>query len=404
MGDSLRFEPTMNWIAGPLQWRDAPGPSWNPPPGYALLDLRSLPDHAEGTSGRAVFFGIGPTPGDCDLIGSGSWTDLKPTGRTLASLPRRKGFAPTGDTLRDQLLSILTDGSAPDGSDGPRPILPTVERRVELHAGGAVHERAFALDSSTHANRVKDVLRADFAAVHADATGGKTPDPEIHRRVLDYWCEKYGTADWQQFVPANLRAHVEGRLPHRTTITESFDKADGVGLGPDLTWTSVFGTWRTDSNKAGKSANITTVEHARADSDLSSADHYAQVVWDFNSPFGGPCARVDASGAKTFYTVFCGSPLYLVKLVAGTQTNITNTSSCSVGNTMQVRINGSALTGWKNGTQVISTTDTAITGNLRCGLQLYYHNNGVFNNFLAADLAVATAVPVFMAQYRQRRA
>jgi hypothetical protein len=365
-------------------------PSWNPPPGYALLDLRSIPDHAEGASGRAVFFGDGSIPSGYDSLGSGPWADIRPSGRTLAAIPRRRGFIPAGDTLRDLLLSILTDGSAPDGSDGPRPILPTVGRRVELRAVGAVHDRAFALDSSTHANRVKDVLRADFAAVHADATGGKTPDPEIHRRVLDYWCEKYGTGDWQQFVPAGLRAHIEGRLPHRTTITESFNKANGVGLGPDLSWTSVFGTWQVDSNKAGKSGTNSVVEHARADTDLSSADHYAQVAWSAGSYFAGPCARVVNSSAKTFYVLFGGSPLYLTKLVAGTQTNLTSGSSCAMNDVMQVRIDGSTLTGRINGTQVISTTDTAITGNLRTGLHLYYATTSALDSFEAADLTTIT--------------
>lgn len=395
----------MNWIAGPLQWRDAPGPSWNPPPGYALLDLRSLPDHAEGTSGRAVFFGIGPTPGDCDLIGSGSWTDLKPTGRVRDAIPRRPGFTPTGDTLRDQLLSILTDGADPAGLDGARPIVPTTSRLVELHAGERL-ARPFVWGTG-HTSHLRDMLRAEFAAVFDAAVKGQTRDPEIHRRVLDYWCIKYGVEDWRDLVPVALRPHVPGRLPHQTTITESFNGSENAALGPDLTWTAISGSWRINSSRAGKTATASTVDLARADHDLSSADHYAQIkrIGTNSSHYQGACARVPSTSTKTFYGVFQDSSIYIMKMVSGTQTNITSTVSPAVnGSILKVSANGSTIKSYKDGVEALSTTDTAITGNLRCGIQLFAAANSLLDDFQAADLAVATAVPVFMAQYRQRRA
>lgn len=380
----------MIWIAGPLQWRTQPMPAWNPPPGFSLLDLRSLPDHAEGTSGRAVFYGNGSIPSEYDLIGSGSWADLKPTGRTLAALPKRAGFAPTGDTLRDQLLSILTDGADPAGLDGPRPILPTSERRTEFHAGGQSLSRAFALNNGTHANRVRDVLRADFAAIHADATGGKTRDPEIHRRVLDYWCKQYGIEDWREFVPANLRAHIPGRLPHETTITETFTGSIGSALGPNLTWTSISGSWRIgSSNAAGKTATNSVVDLARADTDLSSADQRAQIkrLGTNTAHYQGACVRVPSTSTKTFYGVFNDSFIYIMKMVAGTQTNITNTANAAVsGDIYKVSANGSTIKSYCNGTEKLSTTDTAITGNLRTGIQLFTAVDDALDDFEAADL------------------
>lgn len=380
----------MKWLAGPLQWQTQPMPAWNPPPGFALLDLRSIPDHAEGTSGRAVFFGDGPIPSEYDLIGQGSWADLRPTGRALDALPRRKGFSPTGDTLRDQLLSILTDGAAPDGSDGPRPILPTTSRRTEFVAGGQQFSRAFALGNSTHANRVRDVLRADFAAIHADATGGRTLDPEIHRRVLDYWCLQYGVADWREFVPQNLRAHIPGRLPHATTISETFTGTIGSALGPNLTWTSVSGAWRIgSSNAAGKTATASTVDLARADTDLSSADHYAQIkrLGTNTAHYQGACVRCPSTSTKTFYGVFNDNFIYIMKMVAGTQTNITNTANAPVsGDIYKVSANGSTIKSYCNGTEKLSTTDTAITGNLRTGIQLFTAVDDALDDFEAADL------------------
>lgn len=381
----------MRWYVGPWQWRLTPWPAWNPPAGFAGLDLRSLPQHAIGSTGYGLFFGSGADPGsDYTLIGDGSWIDIKPTGRTLAAIPRRKGFTLAGDTLRDLLLSILTDGADPAGLDGARPILPTVGQRTELHCGAQQFSRPFAFDNSTHANRVRDVLRNDFAAIHDAAVKGQTRDPEIHRRVLDYWCLQFGVADWREFVAPALRPHIPGRLPHATTITESFTGTFGSALGPNLTWTSISGSWRIgNSNAAGKSATNSVVDLARADSDLSSADQRAQIkrLGSNTSHYQGACVRVPSTSTKTFYGVFNDNFIYIMKMVAGVQTNITSAANAAVsGDIYKVSANGSTIKSYCNGTEKLSTTDTAITGNLRCGVQLFAAVDDLLDDFEAADL------------------
>ncbi|MBY0513091.1 MAG: hypothetical protein K2P78_04170 [Gemmataceae bacterium] len=378
----------LDWYVGPWQWRDAPGPSWNPPPGFAGLDLRSLPDHAQGTAGLGLFFGLNQSnPGsDYTPLGSGPWGSIQPTARQLSAIPRRSGFAPTGTTLRAVVASLLTDGSDPDGLDFARPLLPTSQMTLELHAGGSVLSVPFAWGGS-HTNLIRTLIRKEFAALW-QAEQDARRDFRLSRKVLGALCLKYriGSDQWREFVPPALQGDVPGPLPPETTITESFDKADGAGLGPDLTWTEVSGAWRTDGNRGGKSANTGAVQLARADADLSSADHYAQAKVVLNSTYGGPACRCPSAATMTFYVAFAGSPAYIAKFVAGTQTNLTTGGGTTTNDVLQIRANGSTISARVNGSQILTTTDTSIAGNLRCGLELFYATAGNFEDFQAADL------------------
>ena len=379
----------LDWYVGPWQWRNAPGPCWNPPPGFAGLDLRSLPDHAAGATGLGLFYGTNqPNPGsEYTLLGSGPPGSVTLAAKQAAAIPRRAGFTPAGTTLRAVILSLLTDGADPDGLDYARPILPTAQMTVELAAAGSVLAVPFVWGTG-HTALVRQAIRADVLAL-LDRVGSDEARLTKVRRVLGALCRKYRLdySQWTEFVPAARQADVPGPLDPQTTITESFDKADGANLGPDLAWTAVTGTWRTDSNRGGKSATGSVVEMCRADSDLSSADHYAQVVVVLNSAFGGPCCRCPSSSTMTFYVAFAGSPVYITKLVSGAQTNLTSGSGTTTNDTLQIRASGSTITARVNGTQVLSVTDTAITGNLRCGLHLFYATAGNFDAFQAADLA-----------------
>ncbi|TDE02819.1 hypothetical protein [Jiangella asiatica] len=87
-------------------------------------------------------------------------------------------------------------------------------------------------------------------------------------------------------------------------FTESFNKADGVGLGPDLTWTDPDTQWQTASNR-GVIAGTTAAEiTARAEADTGSADMYVQlVIPDFGGASYadiGLCVRMSAD-RQTFY-------------------------------------------------------------------------------------------------------
>ena len=99
----------------------------------------------------------------------------------------------------------------------------------------------------------------------------------LHRKVLTVWIEKYGISDYKVFIPEGLP--LEKPLPHNTVITDDFDRSDQspLGTGPEAwSWSNVgSGGFSIVGNRA-RNDNSNDVDSARADSDLSSADHYVE--------------------------------------------------------------------------------------------------------------------------------
>ena len=61
-----------------------------------------------------------------------------------------------------------------------------------------------------------------------------------------------------------------------TTLTESFNTADGTTIGPDLTWSELAADWSILSSQLRASAGTEGI--VRADSDLASSDHSVTVT------------------------------------------------------------------------------------------------------------------------------
>lgn len=395
----------MHWYAGPWIWDESfPGrPCWRAPSGLTCLDLRTLEQQSTpgGSPGFGVFSGdVEPgkleNASDYTHLGEGSWLEVRPTGKKREAITARKGYTPAGDTLAEILLDALTFGADPSGIDGPKPLVPTGRGELELHLGQSV-KTPFTW-GSPHTAILADQLKQEFAALWAEGQAGKLRDAQQPLRVLDYWQKKYRAADWADFVPASLRPHVPGPVPHDTTIAESFNKADSSTLGPDLSWTELEGDWEVFSNEA-RVVSAAGYSTARANSDLSSSDHYCQAVMRSV----GRCApaticRKDGTATMTFYMALYegNSDVWQTrKRVAGTETTIgTNTGSAtpSLGDVLKIHCNGSTISRYRNGVSQDSTTDTAISGNVRCGILGYYdagafNSKATFDSFEAADLA-----------------
>lgn len=386
----------VNWYTGPWIWDAAlRGGAWRPPAGCSGIDLRSVPDQAKqgGPPGMGLFWGdVGPgaleNRRDYASLGAGSWYDLKPTGAVRAKIPRRKGYTPLGDDLCRVVLDLLTNGADPDGLDGPRPMVPGFDGRLVLSCG-QTHTEQFRWGSG-HTAILKAALRSDFRSAFDDAQAGRAR-PGQHRRVLDALCDKYGVTDWKEFVPVAIQGDVPGRLPHETSISETFNQADSTAIGPLLSWTKVSGGWRTVSSMVGTTTGGWNI--LRADTDLSSADHYSQAKITSLAQYAGPACRIPASGALTMYQCSTDFVIYIFKLVAGVQTNLANTTQAIVVNdTYKIEANGSNIKAYVNGVQKVSVTDTGVSGNVRCGLAQYGASDSSLDDFTAADLAAATVV------------
>lgn len=376
------------WYSGPWRWvADDALSCWSPPDGCGGLDLRSLSQQSQqgGAPGLGIFCGdVVPAAvgSEFDLLGSGNWHDVKATKRLIDALPARPGYRPKGNDLVGLLRDLLLDGADPDGLDFAKPLVPGVDGLLSLHCGQSHYERFRWGDP--HTAKLQGMLRKEFRGLMDDADNGKLKDSHHHLRVLDAWCEKYGVDDWKEFVEPSLHKDVPGRVRHDTTITDNFNRADSGTLGASSegwSWSEVAGNIDIVSNRAQCNA---TGSRARAATDLSSADHYAQALLVGLGTTGkGPAVRY--TSADTMYA-YLSDGGRLFKITAGTLTSLASSSTPANDSTCKVQISGSSLSGWINGSNTVNATDTAITGILRTGIWL--HNSGsIVDDFTAADIA-----------------
>lgn len=390
-----------NWHTGPWVWNPI-FPQWEPPPGCSTgIDLRSLPEQAQagGTPGLGVFYGDVTLGSDYHFIGRGNWYDIKLRLQDKDALPKRPGYSVKGEDLVGAVMDLLTDGADPEGNTYAKPLVPSVEGRMVLSAGGRTHNETFRWGKHPHTNRLRDLLRSEFTSLFNDAKAGKLKDQEHHRRVLDFWCDKYGLQgenDWQDFVPPNLRPQVSGRLKRDTTYTENFTRADGDIIGNLLTWTEVAGDLDTVSN-AVKVGVDNTGSYGRAESDLSGSDHYAQVVVTVPAANGnqfGPACRFSSSAHTAYFMLARPSDgLYRIyKVVAGTETSLFSTNITVNTGTYYIKADGSTIYIRKDGANEQNVTDTSISGNLRGGIRALRVDGfsiSSLDDFEEADLSAA---------------
>lgn len=397
----------MNWYIGPWQGVVDDGGSvcWYGPVGtFSAIDYRSLPEQAVMPT-LGVKAGIGlfcstaiprDVGRDWQSIGKGNWHDIKADQRLIDAFPKRLGATLDAPDLVGLVRQSLMDAD-PTGDSFVKPLQPG-QGRLSLYCGGQSHHDRFQWGRHTHTNRLRDTLRADFRKTFEAAQAGELKDREHHRRVLDALCDKYGIADWREFVPDDLQADIPGRLKHETTITESFNTADSDTLGPNLTWTELVGDIDIVSNQA-RSTTLGSQVIARADSDLSSVDHYVQASVgagdETTSSNPGVIGRKDGTATLTFYLAngdFVSNVLRLFKCVAGAFTqlgsNVSLTLTSPTTYLFRLTCNGSSITHTVDSVDQTTQTDTAITAGLRCGLRGQKNTSTYvsWDSFEAADL------------------
>lgn len=408
-----------NYYLGPWLWVSGSedlGDHWSAPAGtVGLVDLRGLPDCAlAGTAGSKPFgfFAVTGTLGaEFDLLGTGDLREISATTAMRDTWAALLGHTPAGDKLLDLLWDQLTAASDPTFNNPTPPLMPTISGSLNLLLGGhsLIKSERFVYGTHPHTGKVTDVLRRNFRTAFDDGRGS-----DHARRVLDFNLEKYriSKGDWQQLVPPDLRRHIPGPLPHNTTISDDFTRADGDTIGNQLSWTETVGDIDTVSNE------VYSVEggdgaFARAESDLSGDDHYSQ--FDMTSEgsgsantrwsWAGATARHSTSADTAYIGVLRESQSgsyasAIFKRVTGTNTSLASTdgpAGLSFPETIKLECNGSAIELFRNGGSVNSVTDSAISGNTRCGINLRKHASPAVgpkgDDFEAADLAVGGAVP-----------
>jgi len=161
-----------------------------------------------------------------------------------------------------------------------------------------------------------------------------------------------------------------------TTLTESFNKADGA-LGPDQAWTVDEGTVTVVSNKAAR-ASAAGDSTSRINTLADTVNHYVEVtVASDNADAGSPAAmcRKAASATLTHYFSaldYSTSPnadeVTLFRRVGGAYTSLATGSSLGdiaavTEHVIKLEVNGSSLSTFYDGVaKHTNVTDTTIDG------------------------------------------
>lgn len=356
-------------------------------------------------------------PGDC--------RSLYLTAQDQSAWASLIGVSPTrtaSTTLIDALDETLTTLADPAGDSAPKPLVPgsgegppavaqiilaghSTVRRKELAMGGgwwnklvAMHQRELDDDAARDKSdklwrkRLGDMTRKYFGS-YDDPRGNQLVSQQLKK----------------DRAPSNPGARQADRVFARkpeTTLTDSFTRADTSTLG--ASWTNFFsasGQIAIVSNAAafGKAGTFGSglPESSRYDSDVSSSDHYCELVGvsytavGANSSWFGACARFSSSAETCyFYGPTCrgtSASRYLDKVVSGTRTNLASSSGTNSDNVAyKLTPNGSAISGTAAGVANLSVTDTAISTGTRGGVSYVSTNSGVIakgGDWSIADLS-----------------
>jgi hypothetical protein len=396
------------WL-GPWEWdsTDASRPFWRAPlQSVGSIDLRSIPQCA-GTvtpSGFGLFVtanavNLGSSYDNLGTDPTQAWnSQSKIRWQSALGLPN----ALTGNNLRQILWETLTIQSDPTGDNRAKPLVPANGRRYEIWlAGQLTDSKAFSL-SDAEATPLIDLLKRTYRQLRQDSLDGLhlnklgQVDLAKYRKVLGYWVRQYAI-DYRNFQPVDVPD--ETPLDPDTTITDDFNRDNNDPLGSSSegwSWTETSGDTDIASNEAKTTSGGS---RARAESDLSSADQYAQIkVTAYGSNrAGGTCVRYN-SGADTCYLYAlensAGSTNRLFKCVTGSLTQVGSTVGETAPTppfTVKLNISGSSLEGFRDGVSKVTATDSAITANLRTGL--YGDLNVTQDDFQASDGLSATGNP-----------
>ncbi len=162
----------------------------------------------------------------------------------------------------------------------------------------------------------------------------------------------------------------------RTLIaSDDFNRTDAGSLGAN--WTDLNDNWGTSdiaSNKVVGAGSGGGGQAARWDGSGSFTDDQYAVLQVDNLPFSGSSvwigvicrASADVNGSRDYYAakVILDSPgptynIHLVKVVNGTETSIdTTTNAFSVGDTIELEVEGTSLRVFRNGTQLSALDNT----------------------------------------------
>lgn len=173
-------------------------------------------------------------------------------------------------------------------------------------------------------------------------------------------------------------------------VSDTFVRANSGTLGANWTCSS-NGTWGITNNTATPlTLTSGTVLNCAYTAASFTNDQVSQVTFSAPSTDGIGATCRTASGASTGYTLLIDGlgDSRILKSVAGTASNLaTGGPAFAVGDVATISCVGTTITAYKNGTQILSATDSAITSGFP---GMTYFNNpaagsGALINFIGGN-------------------
>jgi len=383
---------TKYYYLGPWVWRDDPetGPAWIAPAGtLGLFDMRAIsPSEAYG-------FFCTTEPLDSSYIALNDGTDFREYHTTQAqrdawrsALGLKLSELPDSITLlRDIVVKIFEELGDPEG--GERFLPPTCTHRgnLEFWLGGhsLISRRKFQGENDPAWPRIQALLHRQYRNLADHGI-------EARKRLLWNWKRKYRVDDDLAFQPPGLRERAERPQTSGSDGFSGSGNLDGstTDSGEGWTWSQFYNYSNVpirNGYAVGQGASNKRGE-LRADCVLSSDDHYSQFLY-IESPtpgnFCGCSTRKDSSSARTHYAVLCVAGFTsLVRYLIGISKTLGTGSEVGAADIVKLQSDGSTHKIFKNGGEIVSVTDTDISGNLYTGA--LFAGTKSLDNFQAADL------------------
>jgi hypothetical protein len=398
----------MWYYFGPWQFRD--NAYWMPDGAVSAIDFSPL------TGGGFGIFKSNTLITDSNYIRLSSLSGGEPL-TAIGMGPARRNYLRTtlnlsepveGNNLALSIYNVLSSNSDPDGANGPKPLQVNSRGVLEFFMGGTEPELSARMPRKIWLlpfwSKYQSNIRSAYRQVRELSLG---EDTEYKRRLYRRWLEvqrrKYRLTKSlvkQLFIPDDLPQ--EDPEDPATTITDNFNRGDQIGLGSSSegwSWSNGGSTWSIVSN-AADTAGAGYPGIARANSDLSSSDHYAEVTVAHDSNNQDLMAAARKSGYSTGYGggYYKAGTAYRFWKFTPTAGNFGSVSSGGSHASRLVRlvVDGSAQSLYIEGALVATGTDTAISAGTRCGLWAWAGADGTFEDFSASDLLPDISVPVFI--------
>jgi len=400
---------------------DAGFSRWRTPGGDGFcIDLRNRDQRLSPTPGLGLFAYPSARAYPQLLLDLGDDLQAVLSAQQRTGLSSLLGFSPPfgptttlAGTIRRLLLDpALTD---PAGVSAWKPVRAKLGGDVCACLGPEVFRERCARGHDALIAR-RNVFRADYRRTRAER------DPVALRKwtgqmMLDL-TGRLSNLDVADVLPPEFAA--DGYARPTTTINDTFNRGDQSNLGTssDTTWSwvEVASTHDISSNQCISGTSIDANHVSRANTNLSSDDHYAQIdVVTFPQPttdnraiVAGTVARLSTDadpnwdgyfGRVLYFDAGSGGSAQLIDLYEVTngsfsQIGSNDTVTISLPDTIKTEADNSTITTYFNGTASTAATGTngVHTGQLQTGIYGFNRDaNYVLDNYEAADLGAGPA-------------